>query len=122
MIENKQNRETGLIIALIVLFTNNYFGEFGSEILGCVLLTTLFAPFLFNPLTILFVLVGEIMGKWSTKLILVLVFYLILVPLAILSRFFSGNRIKLYKFRKKERSYFTICCNQFNGHDLNKQY
>lgn len=50
---------------------------------------------------------ADILGFINTRIILSVIFYLILTPIALLSRIFSKDKMQLKKRAKKE-SYFTI--------------
>ncbi len=60
---------------------------------------------------------AEILGFINSRIILALIFYLILTPLALLSRIFSKDKMQLKKGAKKD-SYFTIRNHSFSAEDF----
>ena len=60
--------------------------------------------------------IAEIMGGVMSKVLLSLIFFVFLFPLALLSRLFSGDSLQLTK--KEDGSYWTVRNKKFEQGDL----
>ena len=111
--ENSQSIKTILIlcIALVVCFlkTGEKYFLFVSTFLGII-------GVLFNKLSILihvlWIQFGELLASIVPKVILVIVFYLFLFPIALLSRFFRKD--DPLSLKKSNESLFVDCQKKFD--------
>ncbi|MFT5266081.1 MAG: hypothetical protein ACI8YQ_004841 [Polaribacter sp.] len=69
-------------------------------------LLSLFSSFALAKITWLWFKLAEGLGYVNSRILLSVVFFLILVPIALLARLVSGNKLKLKKNEKGEGSYF----------------
>jgi hypothetical protein len=66
------------------------------------------------------VLLGEVLGWVNSRILLTLLFYLVLTPIAILYRTFGKK--DWFRFRTKAESYFVVREKIFNADDLQKPW
>jgi hypothetical protein len=69
-------------------------------------LLSLVSSFALEKITWLWFKLAEGLGYVNSRILLSVVFFLILVPIALLARLVSGNKLKLKKNEKGEGSYF----------------
>ena len=77
----------------------------------------LISSFLRNYILKIWNKLAEVLGFINSRIILTLIFYLILTPLALLSRIFSKDKMQLKRGAKKD-SYFTIRNHLFSSEDF----
>lgn len=108
-----------LCIALVVLFfvtkkQHAYYLTL-SVLLG---LIGLFSVYLTSKISWAWLKLGELMGSVTGKIILSLVFFVFLVPIALASRIFSNGRKILQLQKSNQPSYFFTRNHKYEAKDL----
>lgn len=101
-----------LVAAL--LFKNNLF-IYASL---CLLVIGLFFKTLSNKISDAWLKFAEIVGGFNSRLILSLVFFLVLTPIALLYRFFKGDFMGLTKRRENSETCWVARNHKFEARDL----
>lgn len=100
---------SGISYAILLLFF--YFAKFRDSI-GILyvalffFLTALIYPYLFKPLNYIVHPIGRFLINLLIKIILIILFYFIFTPIALIKRVFSSERIIKLGFDKNANSYF----------------
>jgi uncharacterized membrane protein len=82
-------------------------------------LTGILLPSLGNLLAKSWYKLGELMGWFVSKLILVLLYYLFLVPIALLNRIFQPDKLKL---KRKQNSHWITRNHLYSANDLKNSW
>ncbi|MBN2805619.1 MAG: hypothetical protein JXR22_03095 [Prolixibacteraceae bacterium] len=62
---------------------------------------------------------GEVLGWFVSKVILVLLFYLFLLPIALLNRIFQPDKLKL---KRNQTSHWIVRNHQYSANDLKNSW
>jgi hypothetical protein len=118
-LSKKQISDSGMafvLIALIVfLFTGNIWAiyvAFAGQILNMTV------PSLFKPFAWLWLGFSSVAGAIISRIILALVFFLIVTPMALLRRIFGKDTLMLKKFRKGRESVFMTRDKTYDESDI----
>ena len=83
-------------------------------------LSALFAPKILKPIYILWMLFGEILGWFMTRVIVSFVFFFILFPIGFFARLFGR---KFLIFKSNNKTYWNFRSNQYkSNNDYEKQF
>lgn len=122
-ITKKQRNETGILLTagLVVagLLTNNqifYILSLGSAII-CLLV-----PIALQPLTVLWFGLSKILGAISSRILLALIFFLVVTPLALIRKGSGKDSLNLGKFKKGGASVFVERNHSYEPSDMAHQY
>ena len=102
------------VLAGIFFFKQKYFVMRNNLIFACVfILTGLVLPILLKPIYIVWMRLAFILGWINTRLILIILFYLVFTPLALLMRLFKIDLLErknkdITYWKKKEKIDFNI--------------
>lgn len=123
MISRRQNMEVGVVLALVLLIV----GLVSGALLWCriavaVLLITVLVPIIYTPLSWLWFGFARLAECFFSTIILILIFYLIVTPVAVLRRWLSGDALSLHCFKKDAQSVFVTKDKTYKAEDLEKQY
>lgn len=119
----KQAQETGMAMVLLCLIVQ-LFWELPILLPLAVVLQVLMMtiPVVFKPLSIIWFGLSNKLGFIITNLILMISFFLIVTPVAIMRRAFGADPLLLKKWKTENRSIFKVRDHQFKSHDLFKPY
>ena len=120
---DKEYRETGVLIALILIII----GLLQHELLYCkiaagVLLLLFICPILFRPIAIVWFSFAYKLSKISSFVVLSLVYVVVLLPVALLMKIFGRDVLKLKQFKKGTQSVFTHRAHRFVNEDILHPY
>jgi hypothetical protein len=103
----KEHTNSGLAFLLITLLVYfRYRQHFIINIALVELLAIMIIPVLFYPFTLFWMNLSEILGKLMSKVILTIIFFLFVCPVAIFRRFLGKDSLNLGKFKKDRNSVF----------------
>lgn len=123
MISRKQNVDVGVILSLILLIIGWISGNMiWFRIAVPVLLATALIPVIYMPLSWLWCGFTRLTERLFTTVLLTLIFYLVVTPVALLRRCISKDSLHLYSFRKGRDSMFVVKDKTYKTDDLEKQY
>ena len=118
-----QAKDTGMAMVLICLLIN----IFGKDSLF-IILATLFlvinmvVPSVYKPVAIIWLSFSKIIGTIMSKILLVLVFFLIVTPMGITRRFLGKDSLKLKSWKKDHDSVFVTRKNSLRSEDVEVPY
>lgn len=124
MIERKQYIEFGLLLGIVGIILGLYYKQpiFNYVALSS-LVVSLLAPILLRPLTWLWFKLAFVLEKIMSTLILLLVFYGIMTPIALLRALLTKqDPLKLKEFKKADGSVFHDREHSYQAQDLHKQF
>ena len=78
-------------------------------------LTGIFSEFLSNKISLIWLKLGEIIGKITSRILLTLIYYCILTPIALLSKRFNKDNLK---FKKNSNTYWVTRDKVFKPEDF----
>ena len=81
-------------------------------------LVLLIKPVILYPFTYIWLNLSDVMGKIISKILLSIVFYLIVLPVALVRNLLGKDILLLKKFKKSDRSVFVERNHLFDMHDL----
>lgn len=119
----RQNMETGAVLSLVLLMAGLVAeNPLWNKLAGLTLLLTVLAPAVYRPLAWLWFGLGRWTERFFSTLVLGLVFYLVVTPVAWLRRRFSADTLRLRAFKKERGSVFAVRDKTYRAEDLEKQY
>jgi hypothetical protein len=122
-LSSKQIVETGIVFAVICLIlglrTDVRFYYFAAI---AWLLLALLVPALLKPLAVAWFGLSKILGWFSSRLLLSIIFYLLVTPVALLRKLLGKDRLQLNSFKKEKASAFVKRNRVFSVADLEKTY
>jgi hypothetical protein len=119
----RQNRDTGMAIVLILLLVT-WIGKFQIFVLPAIiiLIVTMTIPKLLNPISIFWFGFSEILGTFVSKILLSVIFYIIVVPVAFIRKIFGSDSLALNQWKKSQDSVFKDRAHKFISDDFDKPY
>ena len=118
-----QAKDTGMAMVLICLLIN----IFGKDSLF-IILATLFlvinmvVPSVYKPAAIIWLSFAKIIGTIMSKILLVIVFFLIVTPMGITRRFLGKDSLKLKSWKNDHGSVFVTRNNSLRSEDVEAPY
>lgn len=119
----KQCKDMGLLIAGLMLIagiaTRKDLFQYLSLGILCI---TLIAPVLFYPFAIVWFGFSRILGYLTSRFMLIMIFILVVTPVAIIRRMLRKDELKLNEFKKGKSGVFIIRNHVFTAIDLKYPY
>ncbi|MEM0932470.1 MAG: hypothetical protein AAF575_10330 [Bacteroidota bacterium] len=123
-ISKKQCTEVGVLAALscLVIFLfhpkNIHWIWIAMSVLGLVLLI----PNFFRPLAFLWFGLSKVLGTISTRILLTLTFFLMVLPIGFLRKRLGKDSLQLKKFKTSKKSVFIVREHTFDADDLKNTF
>jgi hypothetical protein len=119
-IRRRQVTETGLLLVLACLWMAWSGSATGQWLLitGVVAVLTLLVPWIFYPVAVLWFGLGRILGIVVPKLMLSLLFWVLVTPVALIKRASGRDELRLRQFRKGRESVFADRDHTFGPKDM----
>lgn len=122
-ISKDQVKDTGMVVVLVLLvlgyLTNNNTYYFISIVL---LIIDMIVPKLFTPFAVIWFGVSKILGNITSKIILTVIFFTIVWPIAMLRKIMGKDSLQLRLFKKNSDSVFKVRNYTYKAEDLEKPY
>lgn len=119
----KEHTDSGLALLLLTLIAGLWFKkDLALQFAIPEVLIVLIAPVLFYPFTFLWLNFSEIMGRLMSKIILTVVFFAIVWPVALIRQIMGKDTLQLKSFRKDTKSVFTERNHTWTKVDLTTPY
>jgi len=100
-VSREQTKEFGMLTVLIVSFLAFYLHKYNlSGVIFILSLLTLLCPVIFYPFAMIWFGISKLMGKLSTSVLLTVVFFVIVIPVALIRRMLHLDGLKLKQFKK----------------------
>ena len=122
-ITKEQAKDSGMAIMLILMiigfFTNN---DLFYKIAIPVLLMNMIFPMFYYPFAILWFGLSNLLGTIVSKILLSIVFFIIVLPVALLRRMLGKDSLLLKKFKKSSESVMKTRNQTYVATDLEKPF
>lgn len=119
----KEHTDSGLALILLLslasLFLSNW--VFIKLNVALVILLMIYPPIIF-PFTFLWLNISEAIGKIISKILLVIIFFIIVCPVAFIRRLAGKDNLHLNEFKKSNKSVFVDRNFTFGKKDLQYPY
>jgi len=123
VISKKQASDTGMAIVLILLlvglFTQN---DFYYKIAIPVLIVNMTFPLFYYPFAVIWLGFSQLLGTVVSKIILVIVYFIMVIPVGIFRRLLGKDSLQLSQFKKSNKSVMKIRNYNFKSTDLEVPY
>jgi hypothetical protein len=122
-ITKDQSRDTGMAMVLLLLIVAVSRKREGYVFVAmAVHVVNMTWPQIYRPLAVLWLGLSELMGSVVSKILLSLVFFVVVTPIAILRRLAGKDSLKLRGFKATQNSAMLERNHVFVGQDLEKPY
>lgn len=118
-----QAKDTGMAFTLILLLINFWHPD--QRLLGgavLLVLITMAWPTLLKPLAVLWFGLSHLLGTVLSKVLLTLVFFGVVCPVAFARRLMGIDSLNLKGWKQGKQSVFRDRAHRFSGDDLEKPY
>jgi hypothetical protein len=107
-ITKKQNTEFGLVTVLVSCVLSYWLKE-RNLILAAIILSliTIISPVIFYPFTAIWFGLSKILSKFTTAILLSLVFFLVVTPMGLIRRLLGKDSLRLKQFKVSSQSVMT---------------
>ena len=118
-----ENKETAILIAIVLLyFAWKYQNEEFVLIAIVILILSLIIPILFFPFAKLWFGFAFLLGLVTTKLLLSIIFFLVVIPIGFLRKQLKPDTLYLNQFKKDTSSLMMTRDHKFVPEDLKNQF
>jgi ABC-type nitrate/sulfonate/bicarbonate transport system permease component len=122
-ITKDQSRDTGMAMVLLCMLIWAAHKRPGYVYLGILLqVINMIVPQVFRPLAILWFGLAELMGTVMSKILLSIVFFFVVTPIALLRRLFGKDSLQLRAFKSAKQSAMVERNHTFVAADLERPY
>jgi len=115
----EQAKDTGMAVVLLFLLLSLIL-HLNALLLAAVaaLVLAMIVPNLFRPLAVLWFGGAEVLGMLMSRLLLVVVFFVIVTPVGLLRRLFGKDELLLRLFRRNTKSVMEVRDHTFTASDF----
>jgi hypothetical protein len=118
-ITKKQNTEFGMVAVLVSCVLAYWLKERSLILLAIILsLTTIIFPVVFYPFTALWFEFSRILSRFTTTILLSLVFFLVVTPMGLIRRLIGKDSLRLKQFKKGNESVMTYRDHTYSAADM----
>ena len=119
----EQAKDTGMAMVLICLLLG-YWGKFPKflPVSVALLLITMIWPNAFRPLATLWFGLSHVLSSVVSRVILTLLFFLIVTPIALIRRALGADALQLKKWKQNRDSVFVVREGALQAKDLENPY
>lgn len=122
-ITKDQSRDTGMAMVLILLIVAASRKREGYLFIAMVLqVVNMIVPQVFQPVAVLWLGLSDLMGAVVSKVLLSIVFFGVVTPIALIRRLFGKDSLKLRAFKGSKESVMLERNHVFAGRDLERPY
>lgn len=122
-ISKKQASDTGMAMVLILLLLGLYYNQKAFYIAGTIaLVVNMIAPVIFYPVAIVWLGIANMLGTVVSRIILSVVFFLVVFPVAMIRRAAGRDSLYLRKWRQGNESVMKIRDHWYSPGDLEKPF
>lgn len=122
-IGKEQSRDTGMALVLVLLLLLAFTKR--QVYLPCAiaaLVINMTAPMLYKPLAVVWLGFAHLLGSVMSRIILSIVFFFVVTPIALLRRMTGKDSLKLLEFKASQESAMTVRDHTFTAKDIEKPY
>ncbi|WP_114748990.1 SxtJ family membrane protein [Pleomorphovibrio marinus] len=122
-VNKKTCLETGVLFSLLFLIVG-FLGEWAPayKVSAAGLLLTLIFPSFWRPLAFLWLSFGQMLGVLTSNLILFLVYFFLVCPIAWARKLKGVDTLKLNQFKKSPKSVLEKVRHLYSDDDLKRQF
>ena len=119
----EQAKDTGMAMVLICLLLG-YWGKFPKylPVSLVLLILTMTWPNAFRPLAVLWFGLSHLLSRVMSRVILTLVFFLVVTPIALIRRLCGADALQLKKWKQGRGSVFVVREGPVQGKDMENPY
>ena len=119
----EQAKDTGMAMVLICLLLG-YWGKFPKflPVSLVLLILTMTWPNAFRPLAVLWFGLSHLLSRVMSRVILTVVFFLVVTPIAIIRRLCGADALQLKKWKQGRGSVFVVREGPVQGKDMANPY
>ena len=118
-----QAKDTGMAMVLICLLINIFGKDSTFNILAILFLViNMVVPSVYKPVAIIWLSFSKIIGTIMSKILLVIIFFLIVTPMGITRRLLGKDSLKLKSWKNDHDSVFITRNNSFRSEDIEAPY
>ncbi|WP_026753960.1 SxtJ family membrane protein [Sediminibacter sp. Hel_I_10] len=122
-ITKQQCAETAVVLAVVLIFIGYNLDDWRYVLsAGIILVLSLVMPIVFYPLAKLWFALGVLLSMVSTKILLTVLFFLILTPMALFRKWIGKDSLMLKRFKKETDSVLITRDHTFSTEDLKHPY
>jgi hypothetical protein len=115
----KENTESGLALVIILLIVSLILqSTFIIKISIGLILLIMVIPVIFYPISLIWLNLSHLLGKISSFLLLTLIFFFVVTPVALFRKMIGKDRLRLSQFKEKTTSVFEERNHRFVKDDL----
>jgi hypothetical protein len=119
----EQAKDTGMAIVLIALLYALIWSSAGGVVTAIGLhVVNMTAPQLFRPAAVVWFAFSHLLGTIVSRIVLILVFFLVVTPVAVARRFFAADTLRLRAFKVGGGSVMSVRNHTFSGKDIENPY
>ena len=119
----EQAKDTGMAMVLICLLLG-YWGKFPKflPVSLVLLIITMAWPNAFRPLAVLWFGLSHLLSRVMSRVILTVLFFLIVTPIALIRRLMGADALQLKKWKQGQGSVFVVREGVIQGKDMETPY
>jgi hypothetical protein len=122
-ITKDQSRDTGMAMVLLVLLLDIHMKREWALVVAIVLhVVNMTVPKIYAPLAVLWFGLSELLSTVTSKILLSILFFCVVTPIAIYRRLMGKDSLKLRSFRAGGQSAMVVRNHLFVGQDIEKPY
>ena len=122
-ISKKQNADFGLVIILVCCVLAYWLNE-RSLIMAAIILSllTILVPVVLTPFAALWYGLSRVLSKFTTVVLLSLIFFLVVTPIGLVRRFLGKDSLRLKQFKKGTQSVMTNREHEYTAEDMEEMF
>jgi hypothetical protein len=122
-ISKHQAKDTGMAIVLILLLLGFFLNDSLYFKLSVIfLLVNMIYPLIYKPMAIIWLGFSFLLGTVVSKILLSLVFFIVVLPVALIRRLMGIDSLKIQKFKKSSQSVFENRDITYSGKDIENPF
>jgi ABC-type nitrate/sulfonate/bicarbonate transport system permease component len=122
-ITKDQSKDTGMAMVLLLLLLDIRMKREGVLVAAILLhVVNMTAPRVYAPLAVLWFGLSDLLSTVVSKILLSVLFFGVVTPIAILRKLFGKDSLQLRAFRASRESVMSVRNHQFAGRDIEKPY
>lgn len=119
----EQGRDTGMAMVLLLLILDLKLKRHGILFAAiAVLIVNMVVPQIYKPVAVIWLGFSHLLGTVMSKVLLSVLFFGFITPVAVLRRLFGKDSLRLRSFKKSEESTLVVRNHVFSGQDIKKPY
>jgi uncharacterized membrane protein len=119
----KEHSDSGLALLLLTLILGLWLRQhYTLQLAIAEVLVLLIAPVLVYPFTFLWLNISDLLGKIVSKILLTIIFFVFVFPVALIRRLMGKDTLQLKKFMKSPDSVFTERNHTYTKADFTTPY